>query len=260
MAMRFFCAVLPNPIVVNGHTIYWSSYWHAAEFASGSYEPDTILLFKSLIRPGMTIVDIGAHIGFYSLLSARLVGSEGKVYAFEPEPSNYALLLKNITANRYENVVIAINKAVTNKPGPVSFFLGVRSDVHSLFHKPWSSSQTITVEGTTLDDFFQSEGWPPVDLIKMDIEGAEKAALETMKQLVGKNQSLKLIIEFSPGNQATAGVSNEEFFDTLVKLGFRKFLVLRAGQQSVNIPDDIPRLVQMAEMAGDSYVNLFCER
>jgi len=87
--------------------------------------------------------------------------------------------------------------------------------------------------------------------------GGEKAALEGAKALIDKNPRLQLIIEFHPGNIATAGVNPESFFATLMELGFKKFHAIRNAVQSVNIPDDIQYLVKMA---GTGNVNLFCER
>jgi len=122
---------------------------------------------------------------------------------------------------------------------------------------PWVSAQSISVETTSLDNFFEGEGWPSVKVIKMDIEGAEKAALEGMRQLVARNLSLKLIMEFSPGTQVGAGVSPDELFSILTEIGFTKFFAIRSSLEPLNIPQDIPHLVQMA---GGGYVNLLCEK
>jgi FkbM family methyltransferase len=249
-------------MVAYGHTIYWDSRHpssHVLDWASESYEKDTTLLFQSLIRRGMTVVDLGAHIGYYSLLAGRQVGEKGKVYAFEPEPSNYALLQKNISANGYDDIIIALRKAVTSRPGVVQLFLGERdSGVTSMYAVPGNGRQTVIAEGTSLDDFFESEGWPQVHIIKIDIEGAEKMALEGMKQVVRRNQALKLIVEFNPAMQATAGVSNDEFFDTLTGLGFQKIRAICKGLRPITIPDDIRRVVKMTR--GDNFINLLCEQ
>ncbi len=113
------------------------------------------------------------------------------------------------------------------------------------------------METTTLDGFFAAEGWPPVHLIKMDIEGAEKLALEGMRKLVARAPNLKLIMEFAPVVQRAAGVSSEELFDTLSSLGFQKFSVIRHSLEGLSMPDDITRLVRML---GDSHINLLCEK
>ena len=102
----------------------------------------------------------------------------------------------------------------------------------------------------------QARGWPRVDVIKIDIEGHEKAALEGARVLIEKNPKLQSIIEFHPGNLTAAGVIPESFFTTLMELGFKNFYAIRNGLQSLNIPDDIPHLIKMA---GNGNVNLFCE-
>lgn len=100
----------------------------------GVYEPKTTSLFKKVIREGDIVVDVGAHIGYYTLLASRLVGDTGKVYAFEPEPRNYDLLLKNLELNNVKNVV-AIKKAVSNKKGTLKFYLSKISLEHSTVKK-----------------------------------------------------------------------------------------------------------------------------
>lgn len=261
LARRLFSNTLPNPMVAYGHTIYWpSKTFSAPEFALESYEAESYDTWQKLMQPGMVVVDCGAHIGLYSLIAAKLVGKEGKVYSFEPETTNFQLLQKNIATNKYEKIITAVQKAVADKPGEVKLFLGQSgqdSGETSMYATSGTGRKTVSVEALTLDDFFKSEGWPAVKLMKMDIEGAEKAALEGMKQLAKNNSDLKLIIEFNPDSQATAGVSNEEFFYTLKKLGFKKYLVLKDGQKRIKIPDDIPTLVKMS---GNGFINLLCEK
>ena len=97
------------------------------------YERATTDLLKDLLHPGMIFVDVGANIGYFSLLAANLVGTEGTVYAFEPEPGNHELLRKNIELNSYSNIVM-IQKAVSNKSGSAPLFLSaLDSGSHSLY-------------------------------------------------------------------------------------------------------------------------------
>lgn len=253
-ARSFFCSLLPNPLQAYGHIIYWDkkSLHYGPEIATGTYERETCILYESLIYPGMTVVDVGAHFGLYTLLAAKGVKEKGKVYAFEPEPSNYALLIKNIKANGYEDIVVTIKKAVSNKKGVSFLFLGAKeSGEASLYKVPSVSTQNVVVEVITLDEFFEGEGWPEVHLIKMDIEGGEKEALEGARQLLERNQ-VKLIIEFNPKIQAAVGIAPEEFLDTLSKFGFRKIWAIYNGLRPVN-----PELLRMA---GGSYINLLCEK
>jgi len=252
---------LPNPVVAQGLTLYWhrQAAGGLPELAAGVYESDTRALVERFLGAGMTMVDLGAHLGFFSLIAAQCVGLSARVYAFEPQPQVYALLLRNIEANGFQSIIRPVNKALSNAKSRVALFLGKRdSGEASLYHTPGaSSSHRVVVETTTLDDFFAAEGWPPVHLIKMDIEGAEKAALEGMRELSARNPELRLIMEFAPGVQAAAGVTPEELFEALLRLGFHKFSALYRGVQPLVIPQDIPRLLRMA---GDVYVNLLCEK
>lgn len=260
---RRLVAALPNPIVTgdNFHfTLYLSAraYFFGPEALTGTYERDTVVVLQDLLSPGMTMVDLGAHLGYLSLVAARCVGPSGTVYAFEPQPETYDLLLKNIEANGYGTVIRPVRTAVSNTVGSTDLFQGEEDCGDASFYRtPGASVDKVVVETTTLDDFFAVEGWPTVHLVKMDIEGAEKVALEGMGELSARNAELTLIMEFNPDVQAAAGVTPEELFETLSALGFRKFSAIQGGLKPVSVPQDIPRLVRLA---GDGYVNLICER
>jgi FkbM family methyltransferase len=224
------------------------------EFSFDSYEEGTSRLFGKLIDRGMTVVDAGAHIGYYTLLAARLVGPSGRVYAFEPDPYNYGLLVKNIDMNRYGNVTPA-GKAISNRAGAVTLFVDERHFGSSLFPSGRVGRRPVIAEATTLDDFFEREGWPQVHVMKMDIEGAELAALEGARRLLHRNGGLKLIVEFSPENLQAAGVSPQAFLDKLVELGFRVRVIASHGDLE---PADTSGL--LARLEGGHYVNLLCEK
>ena len=120
------------------------------------YEPYETELFKKLIKSGMVVVDIGANIGYYTLLAAKLVGNNGRVYAFEPEPTNYRFLIKNIELNRYKNIKL-IQKAVSDKHGKARIFLDKHNlGMHSLAEANiQEKAGFMEVEMVTLDDFFK---------------------------------------------------------------------------------------------------------
>lgn len=187
--------------------------------SGGSYEAGTTHVFRRLLRPGMVVVDVGAHVGYYTLLSAGLVGERGKVYAFEPCPSTYSLLLKNIRLNGYENV-IAVNRAVSDKMGRDRLFLAPDSSTgHSMVtpHHDW-----IEMATTSLDEFFR-DAEIKVDLIKMDIEGGEAKALQGMTRVLAENPDLVLVTEFNPSALLASGRLPQEFLGCLCQLGFRVY-------------------------------------
>jgi len=184
------------------------------------YEKGTTKLFTELVKEGMNVVDIGANIGYYTLLAARRVGPHGRVYAFEPEPQNFKLLTENLRLNGYKNV-IAVQKAVSNKSGTVSLFLGMRgSGTHSLVSTRDYSKEAIGIEAVTLDEFFEKAGTPDIHVIKMDIEGWEIEALDGMRNTVIHNSPLSMLLEFYPWGLLTRNMNPKALIDKVTQLGF----------------------------------------
>ncbi len=215
----------------------------------GVYDTPMSDLFKREIKPGMTVVDLGAHIGYYTLLTAKLVGEKGKVFSFEPAPDNYALLTKNIAINGYKNVT-PVPKAVSNKIDKVK--LALRDQfTHYVCDSNDVKGEFVLVECTSLDEFFADEDMQ-IDLVKMNIEGSEMAALEGMSNLIKKNESLKIVTEFCPDFLRRAGSSPEEFLHKLMEYGF-KFCDIHAGRKT-----DVDSVLKAYK--GDGLAYLLCAR
>ncbi len=193
---------------------------HGASLFSDSRDKLLLPLFKQLIKPGMTVLDLGAHVGYYTLLAAKLVGEKGRVFAFEPAPATYALLIKNITINGYQNIV-PIQKAVSNKSGQVRLFLNdYNTGRHNIYDHYGEKKRYVIVDSITLDEFFRGQDIS-IDFIKMDIEGAEMVALQGMENLIRKTRNLKLVTEFNPNFLTGAGYSPEAFLRNLTEHGFK---------------------------------------
>jgi len=121
---------------------------------------------KKIIQLNDTVIDVGANIGYYTLIFAKLVGKGGMVYAFEPEPNNFALLKKNIEVNNYHNVILE-NKAVSDQNGFANLEINSMMGEHRIISE--STKDTIKVPTITLDSIFQSE----INFLKTDTEGHE---------------------------------------------------------------------------------------
>jgi FkbM family methyltransferase len=141
-------------------------------FVYGTWEPEVLRVVTSTIKPGMTVIDIGAHIGYCSLLFAKCVSSSGRVFSFEPLPGNFALLQKNIQLNNLRQVA-TFNQAIFS--GNREITLTVPEDQPN----PGSGSayihggaQEFRVEAISVDAFCEKSGIRP-DILKMDVEGAE---------------------------------------------------------------------------------------
>jgi FkbM family methyltransferase len=193
------------------------------------------------------------------LLAARRVGPEGKVYAFEPEPANYSLLVKNAASNGYENIV-AVRKAVPNRVGSLTLYLtSLDNGRHSTYRHPLAQSGSEVVETTTLDAFLESEGWPRVDLVKVDVEGAEMDVLAGMEQILQRSDQLQLIVELNPCLLRDAGVDPVGLLDRPASWPFDVFLIDEEGGLQPREAVDVPSLMRQL-LASETSVNLCYSR
>ena len=224
----------------------------------GGWEELTTEMFEQVVKEGNVVVDVGANLGYYTLLAARLVGKKGRVYAFEPEPINYSLLLKNIELNGYDNVV-AVQKAISNVTEKVRLFLDKKdTGAHTIYH-PGDKREFIEVESVTLDEFFKNKKYP-INVIKMDVEGAEMAAFSGMDRIIKENENLKMFVEFYLPGIARSGGSPQEFIRRLLE--DYHFSILATGEYmknkkylKINKVDELLKLCK-----GGRIANLFLER
>jgi len=159
----------------------------------GTYEPLATALMKEIIRPGMTVIEIGANIGYYALLQARWVGATGRVIAIEPEPGNFGLLVRNVSVNGYTNVS-TVNAAIARRSGNATLWLHNSFERHSLIEGS-ESNASIEVPAWSVDDLVRDEA--RVDVVKMDIEGYECEAIYGMVQTMKKHKPV-FIVEIHP--------------------------------------------------------------
>jgi FkbM family methyltransferase len=159
---------------------YWwlpSSRGKVLRILRGAYEPEQTAHFVRWVRPGSTVIDIGAHVGYYTLLASILAGDKGSVWAFEPEPTNAAFLRRHMWLNHCSNVHVE-ELAVSDASGSARFGLGKGSGTGHLDH-----NGNINVKTVRLADFCALRGITPTAL-KIDVEGAEAAVLEGARELI----------------------------------------------------------------------------
>jgi len=190
--------------------------------ALGVYEYWKTKLFFNIVREGMTCVDMGANKGYYSLLFAKLMNDKGKVLSFEPNPNNCFWFKKSIQANNYKCIKL-YQCALSDREGNATFYLGKKSGWGSLFFSRYAATpekKTITVKTRKFDNILKEEGINTVDIIKIDVEGAELLVLRGAERIL-KRQRIKLAMEvdvksLEEGNQ---------LFNFLESCGFRIFRV-----------------------------------
>jgi FkbM family methyltransferase len=240
---------------VHGQKMYVNAAFGITLLSAGTYLSERLMtnLFTTLLVEGMIVVDIGAHVGYYTLLAARAVGDKGTVFCFEPDPSNYALLLKNIEENNYKNVV-PVQKAVTDTTGSIKLFIAKDPSGHSIWsHNP--KQKSIIVDSTTIDDFFAGRDYP-LHIIKIDVEGAEMAVIQGLRNILAKNRQLSIFTELNPRALTRTGFSPIEYLQILINHGFN-INVINEQKQSLE-PADISHIMKMCRNV--EYVNLLCQR
>ena len=224
--------------------------WGVAMFLQqgGGYEEGSQKLFESILRPGMTVLDLGANFGFYTLRALR---KGCRVVSYEPTPQTCALLRQNINANGFANCgrSIVVEAAVSDMCGITEFYENPNMCGYNSIYS-MEGQHLIQVPTVTLDSQIEEIG--RVDVIKMDIEGAEYRALLGMRRLLERNPQVQILMEFAPGHMKRAGVSPEEMLDLIHELGFTYALIDEESAQAAPVG-------RQELLAADS-VNLYLKR
>ena len=196
--------------------------------------------------PGGVAIDGGAHIGYLTVHLARAVGSEGRVYAFEPEAGARAALAGNLGRNDVADRVTVLPQALGAGPGRATLHVGGGGEASTL--APLEGERaTAGVEVVALDDVLPPE--LEVDVVKLDLEGSETAALRGMRRTLARSERPVLVVELNPARLAAMSSSRAELLAELDGLGF----IARV------IDEEHDELVDEIDVPGE-YVNLLCTR
>jgi len=183
------------------------------------------------LRPGMTVLDIGAHHGLYTLLASRKVGPKGYVIAFEPSTREIRRLRWNLLLNRCRNVRV-VPSALGSSEGTVEFFvcLGQETGCNSL--RPPAVSEPVSkvkVPITTLDRYLERTGFDRVDSAKIDVEGAEMEVLKGASKLLSHCRPL-ILCELADIRTEPWGYRSSEIYEFLASQGYRWFSITLEGR------------------------------
>lgn len=247
-----------GPVLVGGHRMLLHEFskdrWITPMLEAGKLiEPFTAEWAGNFVRVGDTCLDLGAHIGVGALALARLVGPTGRVMAFEPEHGNFALLEANVRLNGYENVALH-RAAVSNRSGEARLHLSDDNAGGHFLETATNGGRTIPVPAIVLDEFLESN--ERIDLIKLDIQGTETAALQGMKRLLGQQDRRVLIVKFWPAGLHRAGSNSEELLESLSRLGFRMYMIDEGNRRLVQFTSK--QLSQASNANRDWFTNLLC--
>lgn len=213
----------------------------------GKWEPNYTRLFSHLIKPGDTVLDLGAHCGVYALLGALAAGPTGRVEAFEPNPRYAALLKRSLAVNGFDGFSRVHNMAVGAEEGVAELLFswawggGGHLSIHP-GHVP-KGGEMRACRVVALDEVFPDPDFR-VDMVKMDVEGTESRAVRGMWNLLARSPKAKVMFEFAPGMLATQGSSAAELIQLFADLGFHFWNI---GLRSAIEPVEASALAAMTD-------------
>lgn len=226
-------------------------------YLKGAHEPGVTKCAHEILKPGMTVIDLGAQYGYYTLIFAKLVGEDGHVYSFEPDKKNCRQIENSIAKNGFLNITL-IKKAVSDANGPVRFFLAEKSTgVHSLYEVR-GGGEWHEIGAGRLDDILS---WhiTPIDFIKMDIEGAELKALRGMPRIIRENPSLRMAVELHRNIDQLPDTSMKQLLGALRGYGFSIHAIFdHIPPYGVSEPLSDDALIALAKKY--AHINMLCEK
>jgi len=215
------------------------------------YEPE-LLYLERVLSPGKVFVDAGANFGIYTLLASKIVGEAGRVISFEPSSRVFPVLRRNIALNGFKNV-LALPLALTDKPGRARLYYHSAVGCDSLGKDASFEQDAHTEEiGTeSLDNVLKHTSVGRVDVIKMDVQGAEELALRGANEIVASTRPV-VIFEFFPEGAASLGLSPNGTWNFLEGCGYEFFIVDERGTASrlLSPPPTIANVLAIHRLQG----------
>jgi FkbM family methyltransferase len=213
----------------------------SGSLALGFYETFVIDVIENLLRPGMTFLDVGANIGLYTALAARIVGPSGRVIAVEPSSSNCAVIKETVRLNAFSNVTI-FEGAASDEAGRAALFLCDDNPADHRLHDRSGKRAKVEVETITLDALAAEHGVGRADVIKIDTQGAEASVLAGMTELLAVNPAPMITLEFWPWGLSQAGSDPRALLDGIIAAGFSLY-ELDGDRRQIILRDDLAALV-----------------
>ena len=225
----------------------------------GTYEELESKIMEEKIEMGNIVVDVGANIGLHTLNMARIVGSTGQVFAFEPDPSNFEILKKNVKINNYKNIILE-QKAVGDKHGRTTLYQSDHPGKHRIFPQTEQAKSQVQVELTNLDNYFDSDMTDKINFIKIDVEGLEFSVLKGMKNILKNSKKIKILFEFMPENTIEVGFTPIELLNYLTSNDFKLYCIDDKTKKLLYVSNN-EEIVKLCSTTDNTISrNLFCEK
>ncbi len=217
----------------------------------GVYEKAETAFIQRTLRPGMTVLDVGANIGYYTALAARCVGPTGRVIALEPDPESFEYLEQTIAANEVGNVD-AFQCAAADREAKMTLHISKDNRGDNRLYEPDPKWPKVTVSARPADELLKEAGVSQVDFIKIDVQDFESSVIAGLKNTLDQSENLILIAEFWPQGLRDAGSDPKKFLQQLRAHGLQLHeLNSKGGLAELTDDDDL-----IARHPGRRYTNL----
>lgn len=184
----------------------------------GVWEPYETELLRACLVPGARVLDVGANIGYFTVIAAACVGEQGRVYAFEPEPDNFRLLTENVALNGLQQRVTLCQAALSSRRGNACLYLNPDNLGDHQLHAEVPGRARLAVATERGDDWFRGRE-RALDFVKIDVQGHEYEALNgLLPLLVASGKGLRLLVELTPRSLRCAGSSGRQLIELLARL------------------------------------------
>lgn len=248
------------------HTIPDDPFWFRLELLTKQHEKETTCQLDNLVQPGMVMLDVGAHVGYYACRYAKVVGEHGRIFAFEPHPRTFKTLCHNTqqftsvtpvsaALAETEGTAVLHDYLIMSASGSLHYDAAMADLQQAQVHKgdvaprigEAFQPQTFTVHTMPADVFLQEQGVMQVDIIKMDIEGAEVGALRGLRQTIARSPGLKLVMEYNPAALKAFGHEPETALAEVCALGFAQVQAIEADGSLRNLTGEETAVTRLSE-------------
>jgi FkbM family methyltransferase len=220
---------------------------YLASLRRGEREPGTLSVFQRLVPRDAIVIDVGAYLGVYALLGARLAGAGGRVVALEVDPRTVPFLRRNVVENGLTTRVRVLEAAAADYTGTGRFFLNDGDASGSSLFVQRGPARDVSI--VRLDDVLAD--LPRVDVMKIDVEGAELRVLRGATDVIARSPNVAVICEVNPRALRAADAAPEDFVELFRELGFHVHRIVEPTGNLVELPKDWGRV---------KYINVLAQR